>query len=370
MSVPRHHRSLAARLAAQRLGLAAAGPAEPGGSAAPTVFEQLERYAKAIAVLLGALYVVGLLVSNAQLLRLGISDFSLLQAKSIATGVLFFVYLCCVALLIVPPAAALVVRRHWPETLRPLRWRPLAFYIGLTLLFEALLLAIVSSMYGALLPWGLSLDPPPLSWSPLENLRTTFARFPPMWRGIKDLVLHQWVLFPLAVAWLPVFIGLDAGLAWMRRLDESAAPSVPATIAQDAGTLRAVAVFSIVALTLLSPYVIGGFSRDVYPNLVQSMGGGQPDVIQFQPAGERLTTFVGVDACCYPAQPEPVVLTEPLVVWHESDKFLYVTPLPKTPRDRQSLVALDVRAVRAIQYLPKAVRIGGGAKVLEVFDVD
>lgn len=341
----------------------AAPPAPRAG-----VVESLERLAKAAAVLLGVLYVLGLLISNAQLLRVGISDFSLLQAKSIATGLLFVLYLGCLALLLVPPTLAFALDRHWPDARRTHPVRAMVYFVGLTLLFEAMLAALVSTMYGALLPWGLSFESPPMSWSPLQNLRHAIARLPPLWRGIDELLLHQWVVFGIVVLWLPVYVGVDAALVWARQHwdDDAAAPAEPT---QGPHTGRLLAIYVAAMLLFASPYLVVGYSRDVYPNLVQSMGGGQPDVVQIQPVGERLTTFGGVDTCCYAQRPEPVVMSEPLVVWHESDKFLYVTPLPRPDQPGpRSLVAIDLKAVRAIQYLPKTVRVGGGDRILEVHD--
>src|SRR5690349_19385090 len=57
------------------------------------VFEHAESVAKLATVVLGGLYVLGVLISNIQLMELGISDFaSLLQTRNILTGFFFVVY--------------------------------------------------------------------------------------------------------------------------------------------------------------------------------------------------------------------------------------------------------------------------------------
>src|SRR5688572_30961098 len=49
---------------------------------------------------LGTLYVFGILVSNVQLMEVGISDFTSLQVRNVMTGFLFVFYLVCRLLLL------------------------------------------------------------------------------------------------------------------------------------------------------------------------------------------------------------------------------------------------------------------------------
>src|SRR5437867_12880244 len=53
-------------------------------------------------IVLGLLYVLGLLVSNVQLMEVGVSDFASLQARNIMTGFLFILYCVLLILWITP----------------------------------------------------------------------------------------------------------------------------------------------------------------------------------------------------------------------------------------------------------------------------
>src|SRR5712691_4686611 len=60
------------------------------------IFEYAESIAKLATVILGALYVLGLLISNFQLMELGISDFASLQARNILAGFVFVIHVTLV----------------------------------------------------------------------------------------------------------------------------------------------------------------------------------------------------------------------------------------------------------------------------------
>ena len=55
--------------------------------------KKIEAASKALTLTLGGFYVLGLLITNAQLMALGIADFSALQARFVLVGALFAFYL-------------------------------------------------------------------------------------------------------------------------------------------------------------------------------------------------------------------------------------------------------------------------------------
>src|SRR5207249_4876530 len=103
-------------------------------------------------------------------------------------------------------------------------------------------------------------------------------------------------------------------------------------------------------------------------NIRYNLGGGQPDVAALQISTDKpaRVTLPGLRACCIGAQLEDVMMTDPVVIWYQSDKFLYLAPLSFPAQTEARLVALDIRMVRAIHYLPKSVRIGSGGRILNV----
>src|SRR5215467_14565155 len=127
-----------------------------GAGDSSNVLGTFERVAKVLGVLFGGLYVLGLVISNAQLQRLGLSDFAILRPRCIATGMLFGLYMLFAMLLLTPMATLFL------GTVGILGgWKGVTTRIGLFLFLilvavcgfiELLLLVLVSSFYGGLTP--------------------------------------------------------------------------------------------------------------------------------------------------------------------------------------------------------------------------
>ena len=66
------------------------------------LFGNAEPLLKLGTVVLGSLYVVGLLISNVQLMALGISDFTAIQVRNVMTGCLFVLYAALTILVVTP----------------------------------------------------------------------------------------------------------------------------------------------------------------------------------------------------------------------------------------------------------------------------
>jgi hypothetical protein len=48
-----------------------------------------------------------------------------------------------------------------------------------------------------------------------------------------------------------------------------------------------------------------------------------------------------------------------VVVWYQSDKFLYLSPFVENDPASERLLAIDIKMVRVIRYIPASVRISG-----------
>jgi hypothetical protein len=68
--------------------------------------------------------------------------------------------------------------------------------------------------------------------------------------------------------------------------------------------------------------------------------------------------------------PEQSVKTGPVVVWYQSDKFVYLSHLgdasPKAPA-RARVVAVDIKLARRIEYLPRYVEIHDGNRIAKIY---
>jgi hypothetical protein len=79
-----------------------------------SIINLLEVVTKGFAIVAGALFVVGLLISNIQMMNLGIADFSSLHARNVLVGFLFIPYFSCLVLTLLPifGSVGLWLRRH------------------------------------------------------------------------------------------------------------------------------------------------------------------------------------------------------------------------------------------------------------------
>jgi hypothetical protein len=90
--------------------------------AKPPFVENAELLLKLASAILGAFYVLGLLISNLQLMDLGVADFSSLQIRNIMTGFLFLFYVLLLLLSLAPVPIAIYAWwriSRWP---RKKRW--------------------------------------------------------------------------------------------------------------------------------------------------------------------------------------------------------------------------------------------------------
>jgi hypothetical protein len=120
-------------------------------------------------------------------------------------------------------------------------------------------------------------------------------------------------------------------------------------------------------------YAVPGFAGDVYPNLGQGVGGGQPIVARLQISGtlpliEDGKIFRRVTEETSAKEPKSFVFTEPLVIWYQSASFVYVTPIAINDR-KQRPIALDAKSVQVIQQVAQAVEVRDGTRIIAVHDL-
>jgi hypothetical protein len=313
---------------------------------------------------LGALYVLGLLVSNLQLMTLGISDFSSLQARNIMIGVVFVLYVISLSLLALPfgvlmhrlPKIWLNRNAGWFAALRSS-----ITYLVVCLLAGLLLASVFGGCAGYFFPWGRSWDADHSlnAWTLADlpvQMQSTYAQF-------VDAYIHKkmvYVFVALAPSWLP-FAANSNG--WWQKLDS-------------AHSLRSVAssfVLSLlvpaICLVVLLPLLIAGFAQEVYPNIRYNLGGGQPDVAVLHVAsGETsLPQIPQIGLQQDGSAPKQIVETKELIVWYQSPKFMYVSPLTTLPTNDVRLIAIDLNSIRSVVYLQKFVKVAFGGQVLAIY---
>jgi hypothetical protein len=332
------------------------------------VLGTFERVAKVLGFLFGGLYVLGLVISNAQLQRLGLSDFSILQPRCIATGMLFALYMLFAMLLLTPMAALFLGANGILEG-----WKGVTTRIGLffTLvavcgLIELLLLFAVGLFYGGLTPW-IVIFPPEGEFvkQQMERLKLSFSDRMHLFPNNVHLIWSQigfgWNLF--GHYWAAFTAG--TGVAWIA---VELAEYVPIKRGMEGRRL-----IIVVMVVVVFAYAAPRFARDVYPNIDQSVGGGQPTIARLQISGtlpliEDGKTFRRVKEETSGKDTKNFIVTEPVVVWYQSTSFIYVSPL--TVNDlRQRPIGIDAKSVQVIQQVPQAVEVYDGTRVIAVHDL-
>ena len=113
---------------------------------------------------------------------------------------------------------------------------------------------------------------------------------------------------------------------------------------------------------------LSGYATDVYPNMKFGLGGGQPQIVQLQVGYENFSALNALGVGLEPAseiQKGSSVLTQPVAIWYQSSKYLYITPLPSKGVE-SNLVAIDQDQVLGILYLRKYVKIESGGQITEI----
>src|SRR5215831_7006222 len=298
-----------------------------GAGDSSNVLGTFERVAKVLGFLFGGLYVLGLVISNAQLQRLGLSDFAILQPRCIATGMLFALYMLFAMLLLTPMAALFLGTIGILEG-----WKGVTTRIGLFLILvavcgfiELLLLVLVSSFYGGLTPWSVIYPPEGEFFKQqMEQLKLSFSdRMHLFWDNAHESwsrIGFSWNLF--GYYWAAFTAG--TGVAWIAVELAEYKP-----IKRGLEGRRGIIVGMVV---VVFAYAAPGFARDVYPNLDQSVGGGQPTIARLQISGtlpliEDGKTFRRVKEETSGKDTKIFIVTERVVIWYQSASFIYVSPL-------------------------------------------
>jgi hypothetical protein len=305
---------------------------------------QAETLLKLGTVALGVLYVLGVLISNIQLMEVGISDFASLRVRNVMTGFLFACYVVMLVLLLLPPiGAAYLVYVYGRST----KVRPYLIAVMTGLVGSLAVASILSAVVGYLFPWG---QPWESNWdmslrglnellngsymSGLENnWRVTYEQFADAFFH-KKIMIGSLYLLSMVGAVMVLFAAHPRPRAWHA------------------------ALYAAITLPVLA-LILVGFAHDVYPNIKYNLGGGQPDVAILDIRAEKEAASVSTKTS-NPGASRDLREEIPVVIWYQSDKFLYISPIAKGDEASAKLVALDLALVRSIRYLTGYVRVSGG----------
>jgi hypothetical protein len=311
----------------------------------------LEFVVKSATVLLGAVFGLGFLVSNAQLMQLGIADFSGLQLRNVMIGTLFLIYLARLLSILIPTA-------YFPKIVQK------QFSKATTTTSKVVKIILVFSAFITLMYLAISTS------------IQIFAGFyvhvnaaqGDMWEaGFVDL----WGKFLLAFNYVSILSASVLFVAMVQAYNYNFFGSFFrnfAVIDENADLIAPKIFFGLMGILLFSSILIG-FANDIYPNLKFNFGGGQPQIAAVTLSGKasELAGWSGDTICCKSPTDEQAIQLPDAAIWFQSDKFIYISFLPTqndAPDAKYSgpapVTAIDIKLVRKIVYLPKYVLISGG----------
>lgn len=297
---------------------------------------------KACSIIFGGFYVIGLIVANTHLLKLDISDFSILNPRLVMTGAMFSLYLMFLLLLV-----ALIT--FWPQSVwYSFKQKNIRHPYTATILIS--LIGIVSAAYFIAIF--------------IFQYSETFYAIPRQQNtGLVSLIKSNLIDFLADGKVFYCFIGF--ALCTMR-----ISPSTRSIFAANLFlNIMLLALFIIAFGTFISH-----FADDVYPKLKYNFGGGQPQIAQIQvEASDDLKKLLGEIPGIYYADVPPAICDKNTMVgttasvvaiWYQSDKFLYFSPSPSV--NSVKVIAMDLKVIREIRYLPMYAILNADSRIDKV----
>jgi hypothetical protein len=353
------------------------------------VYEHAESIGKLATVVVGVLYVLGLLISNIQLMELGISDFGSLQPRNVLTGFFFLFYMLFVFFLVMPIAIVFGAMRSIRDAKTMALPAKMFFFAVAGALGLFMILPVIFGegvIIGYLYAWGSPFGSG--SW------RDVFWQF-------VSAFWHQKVWW---AGYFIVLFCLPFVLVW--RVEPKPQPETPEGGGPESGTAagdhdkprklpakhfhmvwglpertrKRLRGFLLVtgALVVICglPFMLFDYADEIYPNVKYNLGGGQPQVAELVLTGKTSDLAESAAAwapatrlCCDGGNVEQTIRTGPVAIWYQSDKFIYASSLGNVPGKAQ-IIAADLKLVRNIRYQPKYVQVESGARIVQIYRQD
>lgn len=311
----------------------------------------VEQLVKTGTAILAILFILGFLISNLHLMAFGVSDFTSFNSRNVMIGALFLIWLM---LLILPILPILFVVYLW--RIKALDgWFSGGLWAFGTAAAILSLICMSGIIVGFLNPWGRSWDQGmvlftsgPMSW--IADFRIGFDQFLENFANLKTGV-GAFALTFAGIVFVIGFVGRKTG----------GQPLFDFHVAGYGYWME------IVYAALASGLLLSGYAQSVYPNMIYNLGGGQPAIAEIVldiPPEDRAVQLPGILAETRNAS--TMVQTEPLVIWHQSDKFLHVRPLSQEDAGTLRLMSITLSDVKTILYLNRVARFDQGGVILDI----
>jgi hypothetical protein len=340
--------------------------AEGPGARRP-ILAHAESILKLATVILGVFYAFGLLISNIQLMALGIADFSALQTRNIMVGFLFSLYMALWTLLFVPLGIALLVcsRLGRRETMS-LANKVLRCIVSLLIAIAVvcILVLVIGNLVGL---FYVGVGEPTVatgSWSGVVQFARAYGH--PRIIAVSCIVIVLLILF----AQITELLLLRDRQPIIRHL--SRFPWLVRGIATDGAALmkrgrRSLIVQTMSYYAIFVPIILFDYSNEVYPNLKYNLGGGQPQLAELSIAGKKadVAAFSGTVLCCSNENQEQAIKAD-VVIWYQSNNFIYLSKISSVGPEASQVIAVDIKLVRTIRHLAKYVTVSSGGRIRSV----
>lgn len=322
---------------------------EPAAEESKGLAKKVEELSKLGTLVLVGLYVLGLLITNGHLMLLGIADFSALQARFVMTGILFVIYTLILLMLPVSLVFGLWVGYQIVKNMST-GWARLLLSLLAILLCLWLVVELFGSIVGYMLPWGRAWDMALKNeFKPSFYIRdlVTCAH------QLKDAFWHAKIIFAgvalqIMLAMFLYLMGLWGNLK----------------VSEDAhkGLVKLAPYLSLLAAPSLF-LLIMGYADSVFPNLLYNVGGGQPHIIELHLKATEAPSLLKELPALNRDNSATSTTTAPLVLWHQDEAYLYVTPASVHEISAGGLTAIAVGSIQAVRYLAGYIRVGSDGRI-------
>jgi hypothetical protein len=221
-------------------------PTEPGEPKQPFV-ANLELMAKLSTAVLGVLYVLGLLISNIQLMSLGISDFSSIQTRNVLTGFgfIFYLVLLCLVFLLIGFVLFMVYQTIKSGMRAILKFAIVIGLVGTSIYVILNIVHLIGLVEGYFIVYD-------KTWNEAGNEVDVLNL-----NQFRDLYFHYKIETVVVVSVIFLLVFVPIALHSKRR-----------------GVIIMISCYLILVLPLL----LFDYADEVYPNVRYNLGGGQPQV--------------------------------------------------------------------------------------------
>lgn len=307
--------------------------------------EHAESFIKLFTIILGTLYIIGILIQSISSDSLGIPSDSFLQIRSVMTGLSFLVYLLFFVIIFFSGILLLYVIFS-PFLMR--KWLSLINYFWIPSIL--LIPYVIGVLIGFMTPWGREMDKSNIfterAWSISFAKQDILAAFDNLRFAYYHPKIKLCLLFLFLIALVAVALNRKNISDFLSIIKEIIFPQNPFILGASIGV-----IISILPLFFIT------YGIEVYPNIRVNMGGGQPNIVQL------------ITAKTDTVEQKSNQITETYVLWRQGETFSHLSLLDSSIKKTTQVIAIKTSSIEQIRYLTGYVKIVEGNQI-DLFKIE